>query len=130
MNASAMPLPQVDSTSMRALLQAGYGSTDVLHLGQAVCPQPGPGEVLVRVHAAGLDRGTWHLMTGRPYLMRLMGFGFSAPKNPILGLDLAGTVVEVGEGVTRFRAGDAVFGIGRGAFAEYACAREDKLVRK
>ncbi|HKP61857.1 MAG TPA: NAD(P)-dependent alcohol dehydrogenase [Polyangiales bacterium] len=130
MNASAMPLPQVDSTSMRALLQAGYGSTDVLHLGQAVRPQPGPGEVLVRVHAAGLDRGTWHLMTGRPYLMRLMGFGFSAPKNPICGLDLAGTVVDVGEGVTRFRAGDAVFGIGRGAFAEYACAREDKLVRK
>src|SRR5688572_27758839 len=112
MEATTMPLTQVDSSSMQAVLQSGYGSTDVLRVGETVRPKPEPGEVLVRVHAAGLDRGTWHLMTGRPYLMRIMGFGFSAPKNPICGLDLAGTVVEVGEGVTRFRAGDAVFGIG------------------
>ncbi len=130
MEAFTMPLTQVESSSMRAVLQSGYGSTDVLRVGETVRPKPQPGEVLVRVQAAGLDRGTWHLMTGRPYLMRIMGFGFSAPKNPICGLDLAGTVVEVGEGVTRFRAGDAVFGIGRGSFAEYACAQEDKLVHK
>lgn len=112
---------------MRALLQTAYGSSDVLRLGTAARPTPGPGEVLVRVHAAGIDRGTWHLMTGRPYLMRLMGFGFFSPKRRVPGLDLAGTVIEVGPGVTRFRVGDEVFGIGNGSFAELATAREDKL---
>ena len=80
--------------------------------------------------AAGLDRGTWHLMTGRPYLMRVMGFGFRRPKNPVAGVDVAGTVVAVGAAVTRFAVGDEVFGIGRGSFAEYAAAREDKLAHK
>ncbi|MGE0400219.1 MAG: NAD(P)-dependent alcohol dehydrogenase [Kofleriaceae bacterium] len=115
---------------MQALLQTGYGSTDVFRVDTTPRPSPGPGEVLVKVEAAGIDRGTWHLMTGRPYLMRLMGFGFSAPKEPVAGLDLSGTVVEVGEGVTRFRVGDEVLGIGRGSFAELARAREDKLVKK
>jgi NADPH:quinone reductase-like Zn-dependent oxidoreductase len=69
-------------------------------------------------------------MTGRPYLMRIMGFGFSAPKSPVPGLDLAGIVVEVGANVSRFKVGDAVFGYGKGSFAEYSCAREDKLARK
>ena len=87
-------------------------------------------EVLVRVHAAGLDRGTWHLMAGQAYLIRLMGFGLRAPKNRVPGLDVAGTVVAVGADVTRFAVGDEVFGISRGSFAEYACAREDKLARK
>jgi NADPH:quinone reductase-like Zn-dependent oxidoreductase len=82
------------------------------------------------VRAAGLDRGTWHLMTGQPYLMRLMGFGLRRPKNRVSGLDVAGTVVAVGAEVTRFRAGDEVFGIARGSFAEYAAAREDKLAHK
>src|ERR1041384_7438952 len=122
--------PAVHAASMRAVLQSGYGTTDVLRIGIAARPTPGPGEVLVRVAAAGLDRGTWHLMTGRPYLMRIMGFGFRAPNEPVPGLDLAGTVVEVGPGVTRFRVGDEVFGIGRGTFAELARAREDKLVHK
>ena len=120
----------VHTVSMRAALQSGYGTTDVFRVATTARPTPGPGEVLVRVAAAGLDRGTWHLMTGRPYLMRIMGFGFRAPKEPVPGLDLAGTVVEVGPGVTRFRVGDEVFGIGRGSFAELACAREDKLVKK
>lgn len=115
---------------MRALVQSGYGSTDVLRAGTLECPRAAEGEVLVRVHAAGLDRGTWHLMTGRPYLMRLMGFGFSAPKCPVPGLDVAGTVVEVGPKVTRFRVGDEVFGIAQGSFAECARAREDKLAHK
>jgi len=69
-------------------------------------------------------------MTGKPYLMRIIGFGFRRPKNPVPGLDVAGTVVEVGSDVTRFQAGDEVFGISRGSFAEYAAAREDKLVHK
>ena len=118
------------STTMRALLQTGYGTTDVLQVGTTARPRPGKGEVLVKVRAAGLDRGTWHLMTGRPYLMRIMGFGFRRPKNPVAGLDLAGTVAEVGPGVTRFAVGDEVCGIGAGSFAEYARAREDRLVHK
>lgn len=115
---------------MQALLQSGYGSTDVLRIDTIARPTAGPGEVIVKVEAAGIDRGTWHLMTGRPYLMRMMGFGFFAPKQSIPGLDLAGTVVEVGPGVTRFRMGDEVFGIGKGSFAELARADENKLARK
>jgi NADPH:quinone reductase-like Zn-dependent oxidoreductase len=132
MTTATLPLttPSTRSEPMRAILQSGYGTTDVLRVDTTARPSPGPGEVLVKVEAAGLDRGTWHLMTGRPYLMRLMGFGFSAPKEPVPGLDLAGTVVEVGAGVTRFRVGDEVFGIGRGSFAELARAREDKLAHK
>lgn len=129
----AIPSPSYASDTsrpMRALLQSGYGSTDVLRVDTATRPSPAPGEVIVKVATAGLDRGTWHLMTGRPYLMRLMGFGFFAPKEPIAGLDLAGTVVAVGAGVTRFRVGDEVFGIGRGSFAELARAGEHKLAHK
>lgn len=112
---------------MHALLQSGYGGTEVLRRGTTAIPKPADGEVLVEVHAAAIDRGTWHMMTGRPYLMRVMGFGFRAPKQPVAGLDLAGTVVALGSGVTRFRVGDRVFGIGRGSFAQYSCARQDKL---
>ena len=86
--------------------------------------------MLIRVHAAGLDRGTWHMMTGRPYLMRVLGFGFRGPKNPVPGIDVAGTVAAVGSAVTRFAVGDEVFGMSRGSFAEYAAAREDKLAHK
>jgi NADPH:quinone reductase-like Zn-dependent oxidoreductase len=85
--------------------------------------------VLVRVHAAGLDRGTWHLMTGTPYAVRL-ATGLRRPRQPVPGLDLAGTVVAVGAAVTRFVPGDEVFGIGTGTFAEYALAKEGKLAAK
>jgi NADPH:quinone reductase-like Zn-dependent oxidoreductase len=117
-----------DST-MRAVVQDGYGSADVLRLARVTVPGVADKEVLVRVHAAGLDRGTWHLMAGRPYLLRL-AFGLRRPRNPVPGYDVAGTVVAVGSAVTRFSAGDEVYGIGRGSFAEYAVAREDKLARK
>ena len=130
METLAMPLTDTPSNAMQAVVQSGYGGTDVLRVGTIERPRAREGEVVIRVHTAGLDRGTWHLMTGRPYLMRLMGFGFFGPKNPVAGLDVAGTVVEVGALVTRFRVGDAVFGIGQGTFAEYARAREDKLVHK
>ena len=93
-------------------------------------PEVADNEVLVRVHAAGLDRGTWHLMTGKPYLMRIAGLGFRGPKDRVPGRDLAGTVEAVGSAVTRFAVGDEVYGVGRGSFAEYAVAREDKLARK
>ncbi len=114
---------------MQAIVQRTYGSADVLGLAEIDKPDIAANEVLVKVHAAGLDRGTWHLMTGLPYLGRL-AFGLRAPKNPVPGLDVAGTVVSVGSEVTRFQAGDEVFGIGRGSFAEYAAAREDKLAHK
>jgi len=107
-----------------------YGSADVLRSAQIERPEIADNEVLVRVHTAGLDRGTWHLMTGTPYLMRIMGFGFRGPKNRVPGIDVAGTVAAVGSAVTRFGVGDEVFGMSRGSFAEYAAAREDKLAHK
>jgi NADPH:quinone reductase-like Zn-dependent oxidoreductase len=117
---------------MQAIVQRRYGTRpkDVLGLEQITTPAIAANEVLVQVRAAGVDRGTWHLMAGQPYLIRLLGFGLRGPKNPIPGLDVAGTVVAAGADVTRFRAGEEVFGIARGSFAEYAAAREDKLVHK
>jgi len=114
---------------MRAIVQHAYGSADVLHVEQTDRPVAEDDEVLVRVHAAGLDRGTWHFMTGLPYLGRL-AFGVRTPKNPVLGLDVAGTVASVGSKVTRFHEGDEVFGTANGSFAEFTTAREDKLAPK
>lgn len=116
--------------TMRAIVQDRYGTADVFQSRRISSPEIADDEVLVRVHAAGLDRGTWHLMTGRPYLMRLIGFGLRRPKNLVPGLDVAGTVAAVGADVTRFSVGDEVFGISRGSFAEYAPVRQDKLSRK
>ena len=90
----------------------------------------GDDEVLVRVRAAGVDQGVWHLMTGVPYPIRLAGYGLRAPKTPVPGSEVAGVVEAVGGDVTRFRPGDEVFGIGRGTFAEYARAPENKLAPK
>src|SRR5262252_9997644 len=129
----AEPAPATGGqATMRAIVQDRYGTApeEVLRLEQIATPAIAANEVLVRVRAAGVDRGTWHLMAGQPYLMRLLGFGFRGPKNPVPGLDVAGTVVAAGADVTRFRAGDEVFGIASGSFAEYAAAREDKLARK
>jgi NADPH:quinone reductase-like Zn-dependent oxidoreductase len=88
--------------------------------------------VLVRVHAAGLHRGDWHVMTGLPYLIRMVvpTLGLRRPKVPVLGMDVAGRVEAVGSNVTRFRPGDAVFGWCEGSFAEYACAGEDHFASK
>jgi NADPH:quinone reductase-like Zn-dependent oxidoreductase len=117
-------------TAMRAVVQDQYGSLDVLRPVVIARPEPGENDVLLRVRAAGLDRGTWHLMTGQPYLMRVIGFGFRRPKNRVPGLDVAGTVDAVGPGVSRFAVGDEVYGVARGSYAEYACAHQDKLARK
>ena len=115
---------------MKAITQDKYGSADVLRLRDIERPTPGEREVLVRVQAAGIARGVLHVMTGEPYLMRLVGFGLLKPKNPVPGQDVAGTVTATGAGVTRFKVGDEVFGIAKGSFAEYAVAREDKLTHK
>ena len=115
---------------MKAIVRDTYGSPDVLELRDIDKPEIGDEEVLLRVHAAGLDRGVWHVMTGLPYPIRLAGYGLRAPKNPVIGSDVAGVVETVGKNVRRFQPGDEVFGIGKGSFAEYVCAREDKLAPK
>jgi NADPH:quinone reductase-like Zn-dependent oxidoreductase len=119
-----------DNSTMQAITQSAYGTVEVLSFGRTGKPEIAGNEVLVRVHAAGVDRGTWHLMAGKPYLLRVIGFGFRRPKNPVPGIDVAGTVVAVGSAVTRFTAGDEVYGMSRGAFAEYAAALEEKLALK
>lgn len=113
-------------TDMRAVVQDGYGGTDVLHSRTVPVPRPGRGEVLVRVQAAAVDRGTWHVMTGLPRVARLV-LGLRRPKNRVAGLDVAGVVEEVGPGVTTPQVGDAVFGIAKGSFAEHAVAAVGKL---
>jgi len=115
---------------MKAIVQDTYGSADVLQLRDIDQPDIADDEVLVQVRAAGVDRGVWHLMAGLPYPVRLAGYGLRTPKRTVPGMDLAGVVVAVGTGVTRFQPGDEVFGIGKGTFAEYAVAPENKLAPK
>lgn len=115
---------------MKAIIRGAYGSVDVLRLGETAKPVAREGEVLLRVHAAGVDQGVWHLMTGTPYAMRLVGFGIRAPKNPLLGYDVAGRVEAVGAAVTEFQPGQELFGTCRGSFAEYAVARPERLLPK
>jgi len=115
---------------MKAIVHHKYGSPDVLELRDIDKPEIGDDEVLVGVHAAGMDRGVWHVMTGLPYPIRLAGYGLRAPKTAVIGSDVAGVVEAVGKNVTRFQPGDEVFGIGKGSYAEYVCAREDKLAHK
>jgi NADPH:quinone reductase-like Zn-dependent oxidoreductase len=115
---------------MKAIVQDRYGDVDVLDFRDIDQPVPKDDEVLVRVHAAGLDRGVWHVMAGLPYLIRFVGFGLRRPKVRVRGMDLAGTVEAVGPNVTRFQPGDEVFGWCDGSFAEYAVAPEDQLAAK
>jgi NADPH:quinone reductase-like Zn-dependent oxidoreductase len=115
---------------MKAIVQDEYGSPDVLELRNIDIPEIKDDEVLVRVHAAGVGRDVWHVMAGLPYPIRLAGYGLRAPKNPVIGSDMAGVVEAVGKDVSTFQAGDEVFGIGKGSYAEYVCAREDKLAPK
>ena len=115
---------------MKAIVRDTYGSPDVLDLRDIYKPEIADDEVLLHVHAAGVGRDVWHVMTGLPYPIRLAGYGLRAPKNPIIGSDVAGVVETVGENVTRFQPGDEVFGIGKGSYAEYARALEAKLAHK
>jgi NADPH:quinone reductase-like Zn-dependent oxidoreductase len=116
---------------MKAIVQREYGAPlEVLRLEEVDEPTPGDGEVLIRVRAAGVNALDWHLVTGEPTIMRLVGMGFRRPKRPHVGRDVAGLVEAVGPGVTRFRPGDEVFGWCAGAFAELVVTREDSLVAK
>jgi NADPH:quinone reductase-like Zn-dependent oxidoreductase len=114
---------------MKAITQDRYGSAEVLKTQDIDRPAIADDEVLVRVHAASIHVGDWILMTGVPYVMR-MGTGLSKPKHRVPGTDVAGTVEAVGKQVQSLRPGDEVFGWCSGAFAEYASAPEDQLVKK
>jgi NADPH:quinone reductase-like Zn-dependent oxidoreductase len=124
--------PAAGQDMMQAIVQRHYGTVpeEVLRLEQTAKPVPAPGEVLLRVRAAGVDRGTWHLMTGTPYLARAIGFGLRAPKTAVPGWAVAGTVEAVGQDVTGVQPGDEVFGTCRGSFAEYVTARPGQLAAK
>jgi NADPH:quinone reductase-like Zn-dependent oxidoreductase len=115
---------------MKAIVQDTYGTSDVLELREIPRPTPGAGEVLIRVAAAGVDQGVWHLMTGLPYLIRLFGFGLTKPNVAVRGREVVGVVEAIGAGVTRFQPGIEVFGTCDGSFAEYAVAKADKLAQK
>ena len=113
------------------MTQRRYGETgDVLRLEEIERPEIADDQVLVGVHAAGVDRGVWHLMTGLPYPARLAGYGLRAPKTAVRGREVAGRVEAVGRDVTTVRPDDEVFGIAEGSFAEYSCAQESKLAPK
>jgi NADPH:quinone reductase-like Zn-dependent oxidoreductase len=127
----AHPQP-VGVETMKAIVQDTYGSAEVLKFADIDRPVPKDNEVLLRVQAAGLHRGDWHIMTGLPYLIRLVvpSLGLRRPKVRVRGMDVAGTVEAVGSKVTRFQPGNEVFGWCDGAFAEYACAPQDQLAAK
>jgi len=114
---------------MRAHLYHQYGPPTVLKLEDSPKPIPAPNEILIKIHAASVNPYDWHFLRGEPYLLRLMA-GLRHPKDPRLGADLAGEVQSVGASVTHFKPGDAVFGVGKGAFAEFACAQESQLAPK
>src|SRR5205809_5019552 len=119
---------------MKAIVHTHYGSPDILQLKEVARPTPKEDEVLVKVHAASVNAGDWHLLRGKPFLMRLMGYGLLKPKNKILGSDIAGRVEAVGRNVKQFQSGDEVFGntakSGFGGFAEYVSVPENALVLK
>jgi NADPH:quinone reductase-like Zn-dependent oxidoreductase len=118
--------------TMRAIVQNRYGSDpkDVLRLAEIPRPTIGPDEILIRVRAASVDRGTWHIMAGLPYPIRAAGFGLRRPKASNPGRSVAGIVASVGRDVTGFGPGDEVYGTVDGSFAEYAVARPGRLARK
>lgn len=119
-----------ETKTMKAIVHNTYGETEVLELRDVPTPQVGDDEILVQVHAAGVDAGVWHLMTGLPYVVRLAGYGLRAPKHQVRGMDLAGRVEAVGSNVTQFQVGDDVFGTADGSYAEYVTTTEDKLAAK
>ena len=122
------------ATSMNAIVYSEYGGPDMLEFSEVERPTPGDDEVLVRVVAASVGAGDWHLMRGTPFLIRLVYGGYRRPKFPILGVDVTGRIEAVGKNVTGFQSGDEVLGdcseSGFGGFAEYVCVPESALVSK
>jgi NADPH:quinone reductase-like Zn-dependent oxidoreductase len=116
-------------STMNAAVHDRYGDADAIYLDRRPVPAIADDEVLIQVEAAGLDRGTWHLLTGQPYAVRL-ATGLRQPREAVLGRDVAGRVVATGSAVHGLAIGDAVFGVAAGSFAEYAKAKERKLARR
>ena len=116
---------------MKAIVYEKYGPPDVLQLREKEKPVPGDNEILVKIHAASVNPADWHTMRGKPFLIRLTG-GLFSPKNPILGIDIAGEVEAVGKNITEFKPRDAVFGDcgWGGGFAEYVCVSAERIVLK
>ena len=122
------PLTTALPQAMKAVTHGTFGPPDVLRLGELAVPEPGPGQVLVRIRAAAVNPWDWHFMRGLPYIARLNGAGLRRPKHPVLGGDIAGEVVATGTGTTRLAVGHRVYGfIEFGGFAEYAVAPESLL---
>jgi NADPH:quinone reductase-like Zn-dependent oxidoreductase len=119
---------------MKAIVYTKYGPPDVLHLEEVKKPILNEDQVLVKVYAASINAGDWHMLTADPFPRRLVGVGLFKPKNTILGADIAGCVEAVGRNVQQFRPGDAVFGdvfgLGSGSFAEYVSVPESALALK
>jgi NADPH:quinone reductase-like Zn-dependent oxidoreductase len=115
---------------MKSIQRLRYGSPEVIELRDAGVPVPADTEVLIQTRAASINAYDWHFLTADIFLIRLMGGGLMKPKDPRLGADIAGVVTAVGKSVERFRIGDEVFGMGRGSFAEYACADEKWIAPK
>ena len=115
---------------MKAIVHYTYGPPDGLELKEIDRPTVGDGEALIRVHAASVNPADWRIMRGAPFVIRLVGYGLRKPKTPGLGSDVAGVVEAVGKNVTRLRPGHEVYGSGRGAYAEFACAAEDHVTPK
>jgi NADPH:quinone reductase-like Zn-dependent oxidoreductase len=114
---------------VRAITYTEYGPPDVLQFTEVEKPTPKDDEVLIRIRAASVNPLDWHFMRGAPYALRI-GAGLRKPKTNRLGVDVAGQVEAVGKNVTQFQPGDEVFGVCKGAFAEYGCSAERALVRK
>lgn len=124
--------PGTAAETMMAIVLDEYGTApeDVLRLAETARPAIAADEILVRVRAASVDRGTWHLMAGLPYPIRLAGLAFRTPKIPNPGRSLSGTVDSVGRKVTVLKPGDEVYGTGNGSFATYARAKADRIAPK
>lgn len=119
---------------MKAIVSTKYGTPDILTLQEVAKPRPKENEVLIRVHAASVNAADVVLLSGKPFLVRLMGFGLFRPKHSILGVAIAGRIETVGANVKNFKPGDDVLGdltnTGRGGFAEYVCANAEALALK
>ena len=115
---------------MKAIVQERFGPPDTLRLVDTDPPEVGVDDVLIRVRAAALNPADWHILRGDPLVARLMGIGLTKPKIPVAGSDAAGVVETAGANVQGLQPGEEVFGFVRGAFAEYACAAQDKVVPK
>lgn len=129
--AGATELQKGHGEQMKAIVQSEYGTADVLRLEEIDRPAiKEDNQLLIKVHAAAINPLDWHEMRGTPYVGRVIGMGFSAPKNPQRGVDFAGEVIAIGKGVTKFKPGDQVFGVAPGSLAEYAWARERRIALK